>query len=90
MTPLECAMAALEETPAEALDRAKAEALMRGYDARWREAGYVCEGKEVQFCHELQNPATGRKSRRWRMAGKYDASLLTADLTATRLLEAQR
>lgn len=72
MNALQLALASIAETPAEPLDRAKAEALMRGYDARWREAGYVCEDKEVQFCHELQNPATGRKSRRWRMAGKYD------------------
>lgn len=72
MDALQMALDAIANNDAAPLDAAKASALIRGYDARWRSAGYVCEAKELQFTMPVINPATMRKSRTWTNAGKYD------------------
>lgn len=51
---------------------AKCRGLMRGYDARWRDAGYVTvEAEKVLRC-PLYNPETGAKSRTFELGGKLD------------------
>lgn len=72
MNALQQALTVLDSEPADPLDQAKARALMIGYDARWKNAGFVCEAKELQFTMPVLNPATRRKSRTWTNAGKYD------------------
>ena len=57
---------------AEPYDRAKAEALMIGYDARWGDDAAEALAIEVQFDAPLVNPETGRPSRTWRLGGKID------------------
>jgi hypothetical protein len=69
------AMAALE-SESDPFDRARAEALMIGYHARWIE--WHPEALEVlaverQFCAPLINPLTRCESRTWSFAGKLDA-----------------
>lgn len=63
---------------ANGLESAKAKALMIGYDRRYRDAGFVCEDKEVPFHLPIYNPATRRTSRTWTNAGKYDG-IVTRD-----------
>jgi PD-(D/E)XK nuclease superfamily len=55
-------------------DMARAECLMRGYDARWAGAEDVeVLQVEWQFQTPLLNPATGAASRTYLLAGKLDA-----------------
>jgi hypothetical protein len=70
--PLSAALAALE-VEADPFDRARAEALIVGYDARWSTVEMAVLGIELQFETALVNPATGAESRTWRFAGKIDA-----------------
>lgn len=55
-------------------ERAKAEALLIGYDARWSEdrAKYEVIAVEVEFRAPLVNPETGRPSQTWQLGGKLD------------------
>lgn len=67
------AWAALLAGEAEPFDRAKAEAMVRGYDARWGNADeYEVLAIEAEFSMLLVNPATGRASPLWRVGGKLD------------------
>lgn len=69
---LEDAIAAI---PAE-LDpfaRARAEALLVGYDVAWSGRGFEALEIEREFKLPLINPETGAKSRTWELAGKVDA-----------------
>lgn len=50
----------------------KCRALIVGYDARWRNAGYVPESVERTLLSDLFNPDTGGKSRSFQIAGKLD------------------
>lgn len=51
---------------------AKVRGLMAGYDARWRNAGYVPLSVEIFRSSPLFNPDTGKKSRSFDVAGKLD------------------
>ncbi len=71
---LAAAMAAIAGE-AEPFDRARAEAMLRGYDARWLEdtALYDVLAVEEEFTTPLVNPETGASSRTWTLGGKVDA-----------------
>lgn len=51
---------------------AKCGGLLAGYDARWRDAGYVPIVVEKYYEADLMNPATNAKSRTFRLGGKVD------------------
>lgn len=58
-------------------DMARAEMLMRGYDARWGDAEDIeVLGVEQEFVTPLVNPLTGGTSRTYVLAGKLDAIVL--------------
>ena len=67
--------AALEAMAGESdpFDRARAECLLTGYHARWEADRYDVLAVEAPFVAALRNPATGKPSRTWRLAGKLDA-----------------
>lgn len=54
-------------------DRARAEAMAIGYDARWSCEQLRVVGVEVEFRASLVNPQTGAPSRTWQLGGKIDA-----------------
>lgn len=61
-------------TPAaDPYDLVRAEVMLRGYDARWRDDRYEVLAVEQEFRAPLINPATGAASRTWQLAGKLDA-----------------
>lgn len=74
MNGLQEALKAISEfdTPENALVCAKVRGLIRGYDARWRDAGYVPEIVEQTLTADLYNPVTKGKSRTFALAGKLD------------------
>lgn len=51
---------------------AKCRALLRGYDARWRNAGYIPEAVERPMTADLFNPDTHGKSRTFILGGQLD------------------
>jgi hypothetical protein len=69
--------AALDAMAGEAdpFERAKAEALLVGYDARWGDerSRYEVVSVETEFRAPLVNPETGRPSQTWQLGGKIDA-----------------
>jgi hypothetical protein len=71
---LTAAMAAIGGE-AEPYDRARAEAMLRGYDARWLEDTVLYDvlAVEEEFSTPLVNPETGSASRTWTLGGKVDA-----------------
>jgi hypothetical protein len=69
--PMQAALTAL--AGGEPFEKAKAEALMEGYDVRWRDQPYEILAVEAEFIVDLRNPATGKASRTWRLSGKIDA-----------------
>lgn len=83
--PLACALAAMRRPPKKGrqpLDRyqqARAEAMMRAYDQRWRGAPLMPLAVEVQFRAPLTNPATGRVSRTYEQGGKIDVVVQALD-----------
>ena len=54
-------------------EAAKAEAMLRGYHARWSSEPLQVVAVEQDFQAALVNPATGAKSRTWTHAGRLDA-----------------
>jgi hypothetical protein len=72
-TRLASALAAMAGE-ADPFDRARAEAMVFGYDARWSSdlALYEVLAVEAQFETDLVNPETGAPSRTWRLGGKLD------------------
>ncbi|WP_242394828.1 PD-(D/E)XK nuclease family protein [Anaeromyxobacter oryzisoli] len=62
-------------TVTDPFDLARAEALLRGYDARWTDdmARYEVLAVEAEFTAPVVNPITGAASRTWRLGGKLDA-----------------
>lgn len=76
--PLTAATVALREAvPPDASDAdrmmaAKALGLMEGYDARWRNAGWLTLAVEQEFHLPIVNPETGARSRTFTQAGKKD------------------
>lgn len=85
--PLDAALEAMRssKTP-DPYDLARAEVLMRGYDARWSdeplEVVYLdsqTAGVEVEFEGDLRNPATSGVSRTFRRGGRIDAIVRRPD-----------
>lgn len=78
MTALNNALAAIDAATANTDDagqllvRAKVRGLMRGYDARWKDAGYVPVAVETYVEADLPNVDTDRKSRTWKIGGVID------------------
>ena len=74
MKALSAAYAAVAavETADTALICAKVRALMHGYDARYRDAGYYPLAVEQLYTSQLTNPDTGRTSRAFTVAGVVD------------------
>lgn len=76
--PLQSALVAIDKACPDYSDErgrlvaTKCAALMRGYDARWKNAGYVPLSVEDMLVSPLYNPSTQRKSRRFSIAGKRD------------------
>lgn len=58
--------------PSHLLIATKCKALLCGYDARWRDAGYVPFMVEEVIQKNLINPETQRQSRTFTIAGKLD------------------
>lgn len=81
---LAAALAALAGHEADPFERAKAEALMVGYDARWIGAPYEVLGVETEFLCDLRNPDTGRCSQVWELGGTLDG--IVRDLRDGRVL----
>ena len=71
---LDAALAVMRapETPY-GFDDAKAEAMLRGYDARWSGEDLEVVAVEAQFVTDLRRPETGAASRTFCLAGKIDA-----------------
>lgn len=57
----------------EPYEGAKAEAMLRGYDARWGGEALTVLAVEAEFRAPVVNPATGAASRTWGLGGKIDA-----------------
>ena len=53
--------------------RAKAEAMVRAYDLRWRDEPLKLIATEKEFVADLVDPETGTASEAWVLAGKLDA-----------------
>lgn len=75
---LALALAALGKE-SDPFERARAEAMICGYDARWSEARLDPIAVEVEFAGDMVNPDTGKPSRTWRIAGKLDVLALDLD-----------
>lgn len=54
-------------------DLVRAQVLLAGYDARWRDSPLVAECVEREFKIPFTNPESGRDSRTYELAGKVDA-----------------
>lgn len=75
---LTAALEAMRPHAEDDYDMARAETLIRGYDARWAAAEDVeVLAVEVQFQTPLRNPLNGRASRTYELAGKLDAIVLS-------------
>lgn len=61
-------------------DAAKAEAMMRGYHARWADEPLDVLAVEAEFHADLVNPETGGKSRTFVRAGRIDAIVRRNDV----------
>lgn len=62
----------------------RAEAMLRGYDARWRDEEYEVLAVEAEFRAPLVNPETGASSRTWQRGGKID--MIVRELRTARIL----
>lgn len=71
---LAAAQVVLAKQHVDIIDRLKLQVLLTGYHFRWaaEAAFYEVLGVELQFEGPLRNPATGRASSRWKLAGKLD------------------
>lgn len=59
--------------PAQAIAAAKVKGLMVGYDARWSDAEWELDGEPERVVRlPIVNPETGRTSRTFTQAGKFD------------------
>ena len=85
---LQIALEALEGE-ADPFEKARAVAMLYGYEARWGELAeadaYEVAGVEASFETSLVNPETGRASMTWRLAGKVDV-LVTERATGRRMV----
>lgn len=76
-SPLEAALAAVAGRGVDEFEQARADELLRGYDARWlaEAAAYEVVGVETSYRAPMINPATMARSRTWQLAGKIDGLL---------------
>jgi hypothetical protein len=70
---LPAALDAINSSPADPFDLARATVLLCGYDERWGGEAFETLAVEVQFRAPLVNPQTGRASLTFDLAGKLDA-----------------
>jgi hypothetical protein len=84
---LDRAFAAIAGRIDDAFLRAKAEAMLIGYDARWRNQRYVALLIEQRFRLPLVNPITGEVSERWDVGGKVDGVVRDLDTNRVLLME---
>lgn len=87
MTALSQALAAIDNAEADPIAAAKAAGLMRGYDARWRDVAWETLSVEETYHLPLINPETGRQSRTFTHAGKFDGIIRYTESGKTYLLE---
>lgn len=87
MTALSQALAAIDNAQADPIAAAKARGLMIGYDARWRDIAWETLSVEETYHLPLINPETGRQSRTFTHAGKFDGIVRYAESGKTYLLE---
>lgn len=74
---LDAAIEAMRPQALDEFDMARAETLVRGYDARWQGAEDIeIIAVEQQFGSQLINPLTGAASRTYFLMGKLDALVL--------------
>ena len=74
------AIAALDgDKECDPFDKAKASALITGYDAMWGAQTYRTVSAETGFEAPLMNPETGANSKTYMLAGKIDAIAEDAD-----------
>ncbi|HEX5137382.1 MAG TPA: PD-(D/E)XK nuclease family protein [Planctomycetota bacterium] len=79
---LESALDAIRGKARDAFAQVRAEELLAGYDARWREEtvrAFDVRSIEVEFRAGLLNPDTLRTSRTWILGGKVDKCIATRD-----------
>jgi hypothetical protein len=62
----------MSEPTIDPFDRARAEAMICGYHARWSGEQYEVLAVEAEFRAPLVNPETGAASRTWQRGGKLD------------------
>ena len=75
------------ESEADPYDRAKAQALMNGYDARWLNEPYEVIAVEVSFAAPLVHPRSGVTSPAFRQGGKIDGIALDTRTNRKLLVE---
>lgn len=75
---LDAALAALEGD-VDPFDRAKAHALLCGYETLYGGSELTVLAVEVPFQFRLENPDTGYPSRKWDVVGRIDAIVRTPD-----------
>lgn len=66
-------------TATDPYDLARAEVMLRGYDARWGAERYDVLDVEAEFRAPLVNPDTGRASQTWILGGKIDVIVRETD-----------
>lgn len=72
LTPLNAAYAIIDANAANELHAATAKGLMTGYHAKWCDAGWTTIATEREFLLPIVNPDSGRISRTFNYAGKFD------------------
>lgn len=72
MNPLTVAYEAIDTHAASEMHAATAKGLMTGYHARWQDAGWITIATEREFLLPIVNPDSGRISRTFNYAGKFD------------------
>lgn len=72
---------------ADPFERARAEAMILGYEAKWGDARLDPIAVEVEFAGDMVNPDTGKPSRTWRIAGKLDVLALDMDTGRVVIIE---
>lgn len=65
-------LAKLDAMQADEFDRAKARALLLGYDARWANEPYDVIAVQPTFRTSIVNPETGKASQTYELGGKLD------------------
>lgn len=73
--PLHEAFAAIDQNSTNELHIATAKGLMTGYHTRWKDAGWETIETEQEFMLPVVNPNSGRISRTFNYAGKFDGTV---------------